>query len=127
MLYFLLIIIAIGVLLASEAGQVFLGLLVRLGFVGLLLCLVILVVLAPIVLLTTDTGKAFAIGVLCLIPVVIIWAWLKWGWDHLIKVIKDRGGLDEICANIIKALYNNRIYWIIFITIIIILAFYSRA
>jgi hypothetical protein len=82
MLYFLLIIIAIGVLLASPAGQQLLGLLLILALIIGGLYLAFCVVVLGIGFLTTDTGQ----GLLGFLGIMVV----LFGGNYLIKNIRNK-------------------------------------
>lgn len=105
LLYILLIIIAIGVLLASEPGQEFLALLIKLAVIGGLLYLGFWMIVMTIAFFTSDTGWSlltggyhFLIGIFEIIAgFVILWI-LYIGGNHLIKVMKNK----EVRAKIVR-------------------------
>lgn len=75
LLYILLIIIAIGVLLASEAGQSFLGLLIKPVIIGGLLFLGFWIIIIAITFFTSDTGQPFAwylISIILLLGLIVV-------------------------------------------------------
>jgi hypothetical protein len=63
MLYFLLIIIAVGVLLASAGGRSLLNLIISIAVIGVVLYSGFWVVILAIAFFTSDTGRGFIGGV----------------------------------------------------------------
>lgn len=111
MLYILLTIIAIGVLLASEAGQAFLGLLIKLAIIGGLIFLGFWIVVIVIVFFTSDTGKSFAGGTFLLIGGIFILAGLYNGGNYLVRTARDKGKRTEAWKYIKNLPFKVIKYW----------------
>lgn len=129
----LLIIIAIGVLLASEAGQVFLDSLIKLAIIGGLLFLGFWIIIVAIYFFENDIGKSFAWYWYFWVSIILI-AVLYYGRNYkgINKNIKNTN-FESIFLNLLKAIllgdfgkiksgfYNTWKYrkgWIIFIAFI---------
>ncbi len=97
MLYFLLIIIAIGVLLASEAGQELLRGLFWLALIAGGLYLTFWIIVIAVALFTSDTGKSFATGAFYLIGIIVV---VFCGINYLIKTEKNKEKQVEILEKI---------------------------
>lgn len=96
-IYILLIIIAVGVLLASEAGRGLLRVLLTLAFIAGGLYLAFWTVVFAIAFFTSNAGKDFVSGVsqfflpiMGSIILILILIWLYYGGKNLIKTLGDK-------------------------------------
>ena len=123
MLYILLIIIAIGVLLASEAGKAFLSLLIKLALIagGLYLCF--WVVMFAVVFFTSESGKTFANGIgqfiLFILAVIVVGPIL----NYLVEFKRNKEKRARLWRKIKESYIKNKsvyIGWGVILGIIIL-------
>lgn len=115
MLYFLLIIIAIGVLLISQEGKKLLGILWKLAFLASGILLIFGIGAMAIAFFTSDTGKSFAYEALSIFIIIGLCIGIYYDWNYPVESTKDKEKRSGIWKKIknsyikksVKRLWNS--------------------
>ncbi len=118
MLYFLLIIIAIGVLQLSTEGKGLLNSLYILALIAGGIYLVFWIVIIAIAFFTSDTGKSFFNGTIQLVEGILVLVAIYYGWNYLIK-LKNKDKRVEVWKKLKESYKKNKVIYILAIIVIL--------